>query len=191
MVRGGRIDTAGFQTHPDWSGVGSVRVRGRRGEQSGCLGGGDHQRECHEWGLGSPDLWDRLGAYVAFTWMRYRFELKEVFLATGAITFIYEEARNFYGDDQYITRLATQIMTKATSAASTTLASQVLALGNASAVLAAAPTGSLIGAFNYNQHNLHLFDQDAVRETPESPSTILTGNRVSPRRPSARSTSSS
>ena len=111
-----------------------------------------------------------------------------MFPATGAITFIYEEARNFYGDDQYITRLATQLMTEATSAASTTLASQVLALGNASAVLAAAPTGSLIGAFNYNQHNLHPFDQDAVREI-ESPSIILTENRVSPRRPSARSTS--
>ena len=86
--------------------------------------------------------------------------------AMGAITFIYEEARNFYAMDQYVSRLATQLMTSSTSAAATTLASQVLALGNASAVIAGAPMGSLIGAFSYNQHNLHPFDQDAVSAMP-------------------------
>ena len=50
-------------------------------------------------------------------------------------------------------------MTTATSSAATTLASQVLALSNASDVLSAAPQGSLIGAFSYNEHNLHPFDQ--------------------------------
>ena len=53
-------------------------------------------------------------------------------------------------------------MTSATSSAATTLASQVLALGNASAVLSGAPMGSLIGAFSYNLHNIHPFDQDAA-----------------------------
>lgn len=53
------------------------------------------------------------------------------------------------------TGFSTQVMTSATSAAATTFVTQVLALGNASAVLTAAPTGSLIGAFSYNLHNLH------------------------------------
>ncbi|CAD6578689.1 MAG: hypothetical protein TREMPRED_002243 [Tremellales sp. Tagirdzhanova-0007] len=78
---------------------------------------------------------------------------------TGAITFIYEEARNFYATDQYVSRLGLELMTAATSSADTTLASQVLALGNATAVLSAAPPSSVIGAFSFNMHNLHPFDQ--------------------------------
>jgi hypothetical protein len=61
------------------------------------------------------------------------------------------------------------MMTMATSAAATTLASQVLALGNASAVLAAAPEGTLAGAFSYNLHNLAPFNQDAVSYRWQSP----------------------
>lgn len=56
-------------------------------------------------------------------------------------------------------RLSTQLMRTASSSAATELASQVLALGNATAVLAAAPPSSLIGAFSYNEHNLRPFDQ--------------------------------
>ncbi|KAK1923232.1 hypothetical protein DB88DRAFT_547225 [Papiliotrema laurentii] len=77
----------------------------------------------------------------------------------GSMTFVYEEARNFYGVEQYVSRLSTMLMRAAGDAGATTLASQVLALGNSSAVLAAAPEGSLIGAFSYNEHNLHPFDQ--------------------------------
>jgi hypothetical protein len=79
------------------------------------------------------------------------------------MTFVYEEARNSYGVEQYVSRLSTMLMRAAGDAGATTLASQVLALGNSSAVLAAAPEGSLIGAFSYNEHNLHPFDQLAVR----------------------------
>lgn len=89
-------------------------------------------------------------------------ERADVEVATGAITFIYEEARNFYATDQYISRLGLELMTAATSSADTTLASQVLALGNAATVLSAAPSGSIIGAFSYNMHNIHPFDQTAV-----------------------------
>lgn len=85
-----------------------------------------------------------------------------VIQAGGAITFIYEEARNFYGANQYITRLSGRIMTQAASSAGTQLASQILAQGNASAILAAAPEGTVTGPFNYNLHNLHPFDQLAV-----------------------------
>lgn len=88
----------------------------------------------------------------------------------GSITFIYEEARNFYGVEQYVSRLSTQLMTTATSAAATTLAGQVLALGNATAVFSAAPANSIIGAFSYNQHNLHPFDQLAVSRTSSTSS---------------------
>jgi len=75
------------------------------------------------------------------------------------MTFVFEEARNFYGAEQYLMRLGTQLMRKASASAATELASQVLALGNATAVLAAADPSSLIGPFSYNEHNLHPFDQ--------------------------------
>ncbi|ORY31254.1 hypothetical protein BCR39DRAFT_527136 [Naematelia encephala] len=78
---------------------------------------------------------------------------------SGAITFIYEEARNFYGTDQYVSRLTTDLLTSATGSAATTLASQVLALGNASAVLGSAAQGSISGAFAYNLVTIHPFDQ--------------------------------
>jgi hypothetical protein len=85
------------------------------------------------------------------------------FTAQGAISFYFGEARNFYGSEQYVQRLTTELVTTATGSAATTLAGQVLALGNASAVLAAAPTGTISGAFNYNQHNLQPFDMTGVR----------------------------
>jgi hypothetical protein len=72
------------------------------------------------------------------------------------------KARNFYGSDQYITRLNTEMMTSATSSAATTLANQVLQRNDAANILRTAPSGSLIGAFSYNQHNLAPFNQDAV-----------------------------
>ncbi|KAL7423026.1 hypothetical protein Q5752_002325 [Cryptotrichosporon argae] len=77
----------------------------------------------------------------------------------GAMTFVYEEARNFYGTDQYVARLALQLMTSAGGAGASTLAGQVLALSNASAVVAAAPAGSLAGAFSYSQYDLRPFDE--------------------------------
>ncbi|KAK8850590.1 hypothetical protein IAR55_004509 [Kwoniella newhampshirensis] len=79
---------------------------------------------------------------------------------TGAMTFLYEEARNFYAAGQYVSRLSTELMTSAGSAAATTLASQILALGNASAVLTTgAQAGAVIAPFSYNLHNLRPFDQ--------------------------------
>ena len=84
-------------------------------------------------------------------------------IATGAITFIWEEARNFYATDQYVERLNLELFGTATAMAGTELASQIFSLGNASAVLAAAPGGSVIGAFAYNSWNLRPFDQLAVR----------------------------
>lgn len=78
---------------------------------------------------------------------------------TGAMTFVWEEARNFYGTEQYIQRLTLAMMTTAAGQASTKLADQVLALGNATATLAAAPAGTIAGAFNYNSHDLRPFDQ--------------------------------
>ena len=86
-------------------------------------------------------------------------------VATGAITFIWEEARNFYATDQYVERLNLELLGSASAMAGTELASQILALGNASAVLAAAPGGSVIGAFAYNSWNLRPFDQLAVKSS--------------------------
>lgn len=45
------------------------------------------------------------------------------------------------------------------NSASGILAAQVLQLGNATAVLAAAPSGTLPGGLAYNQHTLAPFDQ--------------------------------
>jgi len=75
------------------------------------------------------------------------------------MTFVYEEARNFYGAEQYVTRLGTMMMRNAVASAGSTLAGQVLELGNASAVLSATAPEAIIGAFSYNEHNLHPFDQ--------------------------------
>ncbi|OCF45653.1 hypothetical protein I317_00556 [Kwoniella heveanensis CBS 569] len=78
----------------------------------------------------------------------------------GAMTFVYEEARNFYASGQYVSRLSTQLMTTAGNSAATTLASQILALGNASAVLTTgAQARAVASPFAYNQHNLRPFDQ--------------------------------
>lgn len=82
--------------------------------------------------------------------------------ASGAITFIYIDARNFYAAEQYVTRLASQLFTQVAATAGAELATQVLALGNASAVLSAAQPGALIGAFSYNQHTIAPFDMTAV-----------------------------
>jgi hypothetical protein len=75
------------------------------------------------------------------------------------MTLVFEEARNFYGEEQYLMRLSTQLMRNAGSSAANELADQVLALDNATAVLAATSPSSIIGAFSYNEHNLHPFDQ--------------------------------
>ena len=79
--------------------------------------------------------------------------------AAGAITFIVTEARNFYAAQQYVLRLGNEFITQSTSSAASELASQVLALGNATAVLQAIEPSSLIGAFGSNQHTLQPFDQ--------------------------------
>ncbi|WWD20771.1 hypothetical protein CI109_105248 [Kwoniella shandongensis] len=79
---------------------------------------------------------------------------------TGAMTFLYEEARNFYAAGQYVSRLTTQLMTSAGLSAATELSSQILALGNASAVLTTgAEAGAVVAPFSYNLHNLRPFDQ--------------------------------
>jgi hypothetical protein len=69
------------------------------------------------------------------------------------------ESRNFYAAEQYVLRLGNTFITEASSSASSTLANQVLALGNASAVLQAVEPSSIIGAFGMNQHVLQPFDQ--------------------------------
>ncbi|WVR08674.1 hypothetical protein IAU60_005732 [Kwoniella sp. DSM 27419] len=79
---------------------------------------------------------------------------------SGAMTFVYEEARNFYGEGQYVSRLSLQIMQMAGQSAATTLASQILALDNASAVLTTgSQAGAVVNPFSYNEHNLRPFDQ--------------------------------
>jgi len=79
--------------------------------------------------------------------------------AGGAITYIISESRNFYAAEQYVLRLGNEFVTQATASASSELASQVLALGNASAVLQAIEPSSLIGAFGSSQYTLQPFDQ--------------------------------
>lgn len=76
----------------------------------------------------------------------------------GAITLVWQEARNFYGTEQYIQRLSLELITSATGQASSQLALQVLQLANASTVIAEAPSGTLGRAFNYNSHDLRPFD---------------------------------
>ncbi|WWC92394.1 uncharacterized protein L201_007351 [Kwoniella dendrophila CBS 6074] len=79
---------------------------------------------------------------------------------TGAMTFLYEEARNFYAENQYVSRLGSMVMTSGGNAAATTLASQILALGNASAVLTTGSQAMAVASpFSYNLHNLRPFDQ--------------------------------
>ncbi len=109
--------------------------------------------------VNSGTTWDR-GSFAHFFPMRKLLSIA----ATGAMTFIYEEARNFYGTDQYVTRLGLQLMSSVSSAASTTFAGQVLSLGNASAVLAVAPPGTVSDGFSYNEHNLAPFDQTGVSD---------------------------
>ena len=79
--------------------------------------------------------------------------------AGGAITYIISESRNFYAAEQYVLRLGNEFVTQATASASSELASQVLVLGNASAVLQAIEPSSLIGAFGSSQYTLQPFDQ--------------------------------
>lgn len=78
------------------------------------------------------------------------------------MTFIFNEARNFYGSDQYVFRLGVEVMTAASALASVQFANQVLALGNVSDVLAAAPENTVSGGFAYNIHSPRPFDQFAV-----------------------------
>jgi hypothetical protein len=75
------------------------------------------------------------------------------------MTFIFSESRNFYAAEQYVLRLGNAFITQATASASTELASQVLALGNATAVLQAIEPSSVIGAFGSSQYTLEPFDQ--------------------------------
>ncbi|WWC65253.1 uncharacterized protein I303_107870 [Kwoniella dejecticola CBS 10117] len=79
---------------------------------------------------------------------------------TGAMTFLYEESRNFYAANQYVSRLASMIMTTGGNSAATTLASQILSLSNASEVLTTGSGAIAVSApFSYNLHNLRPFDQ--------------------------------
>ncbi|WWC72649.1 uncharacterized protein I206_106613 [Kwoniella pini CBS 10737] len=79
---------------------------------------------------------------------------------TGAMTFLYEESRNFYASNQYVSRLASMIMTIGGNNAATNLASQILSLNNASEVLITGSGAMAISTpFNYNLHNLVPFDQ--------------------------------
>lgn len=114
-------------------------------------------------------------------------------VAAGAITFIMSEARNFYAAEQYVLRLGNEFTTMATSSASTELANQVLALGNATQVLQAIQPSSLIGAFGVSQYTLQPFDQLAVSPRPVSSIVMcwrLTAKRVSQLPPLGLSTSS-
>lgn len=77
------------------------------------------------------------------------------------MTFVYEDARNFYANEQYIARLGPEVMLRGARAASNEFALQVLQLGNGN-ILAAAPQDTVAGAFRYNLHNLRPFDMLAV-----------------------------
>lgn len=85
-------------------------------------------------------------------------------IAAGALTFIVSESRNFYATEQYVLRLGNEFATMAGASAGRELASQVLALGNATAVLQAVEPQALIGAFGSSQWTLQPFDQLAVSQ---------------------------
>lgn len=108
-------------------------------------------------GLTEGAIWDRKFSPI----VRFKWE-KLISPAAGAMTLVYEEARNFYGTDQYISRLGLSLMTNPASSAGTTLATQVLALGNATAVLSSTGGKNIIGAFAYSEYNLRPFDELGV-----------------------------
>ncbi|KAJ9093878.1 hypothetical protein QFC21_006251 [Naganishia friedmannii] len=82
---------------------------------------------------------------------------------TGAVTFIYTEARNFYAANQYIATQIITLLNSATQRASLSLlTTTVLNPRNSSTgipQLAAADPTSLSYAFGYNEHNLQPLNQ--------------------------------
>ncbi|KAJ9114042.1 hypothetical protein QFC22_005862 [Naganishia vaughanmartiniae] len=87
----------------------------------------------------------------------------EAYDPTGAVTFIYTEARNFYAANQYISTQTTALINSATQHASIQLlTSTLLSPFNSSAgipQLLAADPASLTYAFGYNEHNLQPLNQ--------------------------------
>ncbi|KAJ9105007.1 hypothetical protein QFC20_004448 [Naganishia adeliensis] len=83
---------------------------------------------------------------------------------SGAVTFIYTEARNFYAANQYIATQVTTLLNSATQQASRTHALTVLnqaAAGVDGGVnyLTTADPSALTYAFGYNEHNLQPLNQ--------------------------------
>ena len=81
----------------------------------------------------------------------------------GAITFYYEEARNFYGTNQYVSLLTLQLLESAIAQASQQFVSQYT--GSAAALTTALNGNALTYPFYYSQFNLRPFDQLAAEAT--------------------------
>lgn len=92
----------------------------------------------------------------------------------GAVSFYYEEARNFYTTNQYLSYLVTQLLTAAGNQAALEFASRQLTMATSSGTTnftalstSIAPSEGQIGfssslltePFSYSQFNLHPFDQ--------------------------------
>ncbi|KAJ9117409.1 hypothetical protein QFC24_006505 [Naganishia onofrii] len=87
----------------------------------------------------------------------------ETYDPTGAVTFIYTEARNFYAANQYISTQITTLLNSATQRASISLLTSTLLNPSNSSTgitqLLAADPASLSHAFGYNEHNLQPLNQ--------------------------------
>jgi len=81
----------------------------------------------------------------------------------GAISFFYEEARNFYATNQYISLLGLQTIESAIAQASRQFVSQFT--GSADALATALAGNALTYPFGYSQFNLRPFDQLAAEAT--------------------------
>lgn len=78
----------------------------------------------------------------------------------GAIALYYEEARNFYAANQYVTFHSTRIIEAAIAQASEQLASILLGSGGGTAALTTAANGNALSyPFYFSQFNLVPFDQ--------------------------------
>lgn len=78
----------------------------------------------------------------------------------GAIAIYYEEARNFYAANQYVTFHSTRVIEAAIAQASAQLASILLGSGGGTAALTTAANGNALSyPFYFSQFNLVPFDQ--------------------------------
>jgi len=93
----------------------------------------------------------------------------------GALAFYYEEARNFYGTNQYIVALADKSIRSGIQQANVnfanTLLANAVAAGNTNALTTASNSNALASPFGYSTFNLRPFDQ-IVAEAPTTAGAI-------------------